>query len=125
MGLLDDTGLAIGRARYAAAQGLRSAWYGAHYFAALRLGSGYVRPGETPFRANSGKLNIRALRAAFFELFADDRANVEAGLYPPPNDVRLRDLVRALESSRAFLQDVPKVDDRRNGRRGFYVRESN
>ncbi|MEM6410305.1 MAG: class I SAM-dependent methyltransferase [Pseudomonadota bacterium] len=125
MGILDDTGLAIGRARYAAAQGLRTAWYGAHYFAALRMGSGYVRPGETPFRASSGKLNIKALREAFLDLFAYDRSNVEAGLYPAPNDFRLRNLARAVESSRAFLQDVPKVDERRNERRGTEVRQSN
>ncbi|MEM7662820.1 MAG: class I SAM-dependent methyltransferase [Pseudomonadota bacterium] len=122
---MDDTSLALGRARYATAQGLRSAWYGAHYFAALRLGSGYMRPGDGPFRAESGKLDPKALRKAFFDLFAYDRSNVEAGLYPPPNDVRLRDLASAFQSARAFLQDVPKVDERRNDRRGTEVRTSN
>ncbi|MEO0883609.1 MAG: class I SAM-dependent methyltransferase [Pseudomonadota bacterium] len=125
MGILDDTNLALGRARYVAAQGIRSAWYGAHYFAALRLGSGYIRPGDAPFRAESGNVDVKALRKAFFDLFAYDRANVEAGLYPPPKDLRLRDLASAIQSSRAFLQDVPKVDERRNERRGNDVRKSN
>ncbi|MEL6376817.1 MAG: class I SAM-dependent methyltransferase [Pseudomonadota bacterium] len=121
---MDDTSLAVGRAKYVAAQGLRSAWYGAHYLAALRLGSGYVRPGEIPFRSENGPVDGKALRKAFFDLFAYDRSNVEAGLYPAPNDVRLRDLARSLQSSLAFLTDVPKVDARRNERRGTEVRTS-
>lgn len=125
MGMLNETELAFGRARYAVAQGLRSAWYGAHYLAALRMGSGYVRPGEAPFKAQSGPLDTRALRKAFLDLFAYDRSNVEAGLYPPPSDVRLRDLSRAIQSSRAFLKDVPDVDSRRNDRRGNEVNKSN
>lgn len=124
MTLIDDTRTAFGRAKYAAAQGLRSAWYGAHYVAARRTSGGFTRPGEAPFQPQSGPLNTTQLRKAFFDLFRQDRANVEAGLYLAPNDVRLRDLARALQSSRAFFKDVPKVDRRRTHRQGTEVRQT-
>ncbi|MEO0983443.1 MAG: methyltransferase domain-containing protein [Pseudomonadota bacterium] len=122
MGLLDETNKTLGRARYAAAQGLRSAWYSAHYTAARRRAGGFNRPGEAPFRAEKGPPDTAALRRAFLDLFVQDRRNVEDGLYPAPNDVRLRDLGRALRSSRAFLADVPEVDRRRVARDGAEVR---
>lgn len=114
----------FGRARYASAQGLRSAWYAAHYLTARRISGGFNRPGEAPFRPETGPLDTSALRQGFLDLFAADLANVEAGLYPRPQDVRLRDLASALKSSRAFLRDVPEVDRRRTRRAGTEVRET-
>lgn len=124
MNIIDDTRQNLGRVRYAAAQGLRSAWYGVHYLAARRNAAEFTRPGEAPFAPMSGPLDTAELRRAFMELFAKDRANVEAGLYRTPNDVRLRDLARTLESSRAFFQDVSEVDRRRVGRQGTEVRKT-
>lgn len=124
MGILDDTRQTIGRAKYAAAQGMRSAWYGAHYLIARRSSSEFTRPGEAPFQPQSGPLDTAELRRSFLKLFRQDRANVEAGLYRSPNDVRLRDIARTLQSSRAFLNDVPNVDKRRIERRGTEVRKT-
>ncbi|MEL7129229.1 MAG: class I SAM-dependent methyltransferase [Pseudomonadota bacterium] len=124
MSIIDNTTTAFGRARYAAAQGLRSAWYGAHYLAARRTSGDFTRPGETPFSPESGPLDTAALRTAFLDLFIQDRANIEAGLYSAPQDVRFRDLARALRSSRAFFADVPNVDRRRTARQGTEVRET-
>ena len=123
MGLLSEVTKTIGRARYTAAQGLRSAWYGAHYAAARRRSGGFNRPGEPAFQPEHD-VSLAAMRKAYFDLWRQDRANVEAGLYPPPKDVRLRDLPRALKSSRAFLADVAEVDRRRVQRRGTEVRAS-
>ncbi len=124
MGLLDETGKQLGRARYAAAQGARSAWYGAHYVLARRRSGAFTRPGEAPFQPESGTFDAKAMRQGFLDLFAQDRANIEAGLYRAPDDVRLRDLARALASSRAFLRDVSEVDRRRAGRQGTEVRQT-
>ena len=124
MSILNNTKRAAGRAKYAAAQGLRSAWYGAHYLIARRSSGDFTRPGEAPFRPQTGPLDTAALRRGFFDLFRQDRANVEQGLYRAANDVRLRDLARTLESSRAFLRDVPNVDQRRVARRGTDVRQT-
>ena len=123
MGLLDTAAKTIGRARYTAAQGLRSAWYGAHYAAARRRSAGFNRPGEPVFKPEND-VSLPALRKAYFDLWRQDRANVEAGLYAPPKDVRLRDLPSALKSSRAFFADVKEVDRRRVARSGVEVRAS-
>lgn len=124
MSVIEQTAKNIGRARYAAAQGLRSAWYGAQYVAARRRSAGFNRPGEAPFKPESGPADTSALRQAFFDLWLKDRTNIEAGLYPTPNDVRLRDLVKTLSRSRDFLTDVAEVDRRRVDRNGVEVRDS-
>ncbi|MEO0712929.1 MAG: class I SAM-dependent methyltransferase [Pseudomonadota bacterium] len=124
MGLLDTASLAAGRARYSAAQTLRAAWYGAQYAAARRRSAGFQRPGEPAFEPENGTPKLAELRNAYFELFRMDRANIEAGLYPPPQDVRLRDLPGAIRSARAFQSDVSEVDRRRLKRSGVEVRDA-
>lgn len=123
MGLFRTAARTAGRARYAAAQGVRSAWYGAHYAVARRRSAGFTRPGEPAFKPENGPADLPELRRAYLKLFRQDRANIEAGLYPPPEDVRLRDLPDAVRSARAFLADVPEVDRRRVSRSGVEVRE--
>lgn len=123
MGLIDDTAKTLGRARYAAAQGLRVAWYGANYATARRRSAGFNRPGEPPFKPVH-ETDLAILRKAWFALFAQDRRNIEEGLYPAPDGVRVRDLPKALRSARAFQSDVSEVDRRRVSRNGVEVRKS-
>jgi ubiquinone/menaquinone biosynthesis C-methylase UbiE len=124
MDLIEETRNRLGRARYAAAQGARSAWYAAQYASARRRASGFNRPGEPPFRPSRGRPDIAEMRRAWLKLFREDRANIEAGLYPAPRDVRLRDIPRALRSARQFLADVAEVDRRRVARDGTELRRS-
>ena len=49
------------RARYAAEQGLRSAWYGAQMSAARRSAGGFNRPGEPKFAPTRGTPDMAAL----------------------------------------------------------------
>ena len=123
MGVIDDTGKQIGRARYTAAQGLRSAWYGAQYVIARRRSEGFNRPGEPAFKPQN-PFDTTELRKAYFRLFAKDRANIEAGLYPKPEDVRVADLPKAVKRARHFLKDVAEVDRRRVARDGVEVRDT-
>lgn len=123
MGVFDLAAKTAGRARYAAAQGLRSAWYGAQMSAARRRAAGFNRPGEPAFEPTRGTPDMAALRKAYLALFVQDRLNVEAGYYPPPRDVRLRDLPHALKSARAFQDDVNEVDRRRLNRDGIEIRK--
>jgi ubiquinone/menaquinone biosynthesis C-methylase UbiE len=125
MGLLDRVSKQAGRARYTAAQGLRSAWYGGQYVIARRRSAGFTRPGEPVFKPQNGT-DLMALRKAYFDLFRMDRANIEVGLYPDPVDseMRLRDLPSAMRRARAFLRDVSEVDRRRLDRDGTEVRDS-
>ena len=113
----------LSRARYAAAQGARVAWYMGQYLLARRISGPFNRPGEPKFEPQAPEGDEARIRAAFLELFAKDRANIEAGLYPAPEDIRLERAVAALRSSAHFFRDLPKVDQRRLERRGAEVRE--
>ncbi len=121
MGLFDRAALAAGRARYAAAQGLRSAWYGAQMRAAKSRTTGFYRPDDPEFSPTRGKPDMARLRKAYFDLFLQDRRNVEAGLYPAPRDVSIAHLPDALKSARAFQADVEAVERRRQARDGTEV----
>ena len=122
MGLLDRAAKTASRARYAAGQGIRTAWYAAQMQAARSRSGGFDRPGEPEFRPSRGRPDLGELRKAYLRLFRQDRANVEAGLYPPPQDLRPADLPKALKSAQAFLRDADEVNRRRLARDGTEVR---
>lgn len=113
-----------GRTRYTLEQGARVAWYAAHYLAARRMSKPFNRPGEPPFRPTAPAGDAQRVRAAFLGLFALDRANIEAGLYPAPREFGPAQMLRALEDSLRFFRDVPQVDARRVERRGAEVRSN-
>ncbi len=113
----------IGRARYVAAQGARVAWYMSQYLLARRISGPFNRPGEPKFEPQARGGDAARIRASFLDLFAKDRANIEAGLYPAPQDLRLEQAVAALRNSANFFRDLPRVDQRRLERDGTEVRE--
>jgi ubiquinone/menaquinone biosynthesis C-methylase UbiE len=112
----------LDRAAYVAAQGARVAWYSAHYMLARRLSGPVIPEGEPRFQPQSAPGDPRAIRKAFLDLFAADRADIEAGLYPAPADFRPASLISALDNSRRFFADLPRVEERRLARRGAEVR---
>jgi len=114
----------IGRARYAAAQGARVAWYMSQYMLARRMTGPFNRPGEPKFKPQAEEGDPTRIRAAFLELFAKDRANIEAGLYPAPDDIRVTRALSALQNSAHFFRDLPHVDARRLQRDGVEVRDA-
>ena len=122
MAIMQETGKTLSRARYGAAQAVRAAWYGAQYRIAKRRSAGFNRPGEPVFKPVN-PVDTKELRRAYLGLFARDRANIEAGLYPKPEDVRLADLPAAVSRARDFMRDVAEVDRRRVVREGDEVRE--
>ncbi len=113
----------IGRVRYAAAQGARVVWYMGHYLAARRMSRPFDRPGDPKFRPQSEPGDAARIRNAFLSLFAKDRANIEDGLYPAPDDFGFDRMVGGLQHSAAFFKDLPKVDERRLNKRGVEVRD--
>jgi len=119
MGLMRD----IGRARYAAAQSARVAWYMSQYLLARRISGPFNRPGEPKFKAHAPDGDPTRVRASFLDLFAKDRANIEAGLYPAPNEVRVERALSALRNSAKFFRDLPNVDQRRLLRDGTEIRD--
>ncbi len=114
----------LGRARYAAAQGARVAWYMGQYLMARRISGPFDRPGEPQFQPQAPEGDQHRIRDAFLALFALDRLNIEMGLYPAPNDLRVTRALSALKNSTRFFRDLPNVDRRRVQRAGVEVREA-
>jgi len=114
----------LGRARYVAAQGARVAWYMSQYLLARRMSGPFNRPGEPKFKPQAEGGDPTRIRAAFLELFAKDRANIEAGLYPAPDDIRVTRALAALRNSARFFRDLPNVDARRLQRGGIEIRDA-
>ena len=115
----------LGRARYAAAQGARVAWYLGHYLVARRVSGPFNRPGEPKFEPQAAPGDPQRIRGAFLALFAKDRANIEEGLYPAPRDAGFEAAFAALKESARFFRDLPHVDARRLQRAGAEVRDTN
>ena len=114
----------VSRARYAAAQGARVAWYLGQYMLARRISGPFNRPGEPAFQPQAPEGDNQRIRAAFLGLFTKDRANIEAGLYPAPDELRVQHALGALKNSARFFSDLPQVDRRRVQRAGVEVREA-
>lgn len=115
---------AISAAKYAAAQGLRTLWYGTHYAFLRKNMGGFSRPGEPKFTPSSGEPSLKVMRREFFKAYRKDLSNIEACLYPRPRDVRPSQLPNALRHSLKFLRDAEKVDERRLNRNGTEVRNA-
>lgn len=113
----------LSRARYAAAQSARVAWYMSQYMLARRISGPFDRPDEPKFKPQAPEGDPQRIRASFLDLFAKDRANIEAGLYPAPNDIRLERALKAVRNSANFFRDLPRVDQRRLERNGVEVRD--
>jgi SAM-dependent methyltransferase len=115
----------FGRARYTLAQGARVAWYMGHYALARRLSGPFNPPGEPKFTPRAQGGDPERIRAHYLSLFARDRANIEAGLYPAPSDFGAAQALSALRDSARFFADLPRVDKRRLERSGDEVRAAN
>lgn len=99
------------RLTYTATQTARVAFYGAHYLAArLVARDAFAVVEDLPHRIPPLRAMLKSMRA----LFAQDWANVEAGLYPAPIDLP-RDIRRATGSLR-FFADIPRVASRQKRR---------
>ena len=61
----------LGRARYAAAQGARVAWYMSQYLLARRMSGPFNRPGEPKFEPQAPEGDTTRIRAAFLEKIKD------------------------------------------------------
>src|SRR6185437_10245400 len=102
------------RAAYASRQLPRVAWYAAHFYTLRRLAD-QVRQQESHGRARRVRSNAsleQRLNRAMLDLFVQDLANVEAGIYPLPWD-HDGSFLTLFERSRLFFRDLPAVEERR------------
>ena len=116
----------VTRASYGMSQLSRVAWYVGHGVALRRLSQAAQR-NEAAQRNDGATMRRRArkraktdapvpdrsrLYADMAELFMQDLANVEAGIYPLPSD-RDGSLFKLIARSRLFFSDLPDVHQRR------------
>lgn len=99
---------------YGATQRARSAWYSAHYAAAMRLAPKIDPP---PSGALPG---WSAIYQDLQELLARDWRNVQSGLYPAP-PVAMSDLAAGAQQSLAFFRDLNAVNQRRSDGNGSEI----
>jgi ubiquinone/menaquinone biosynthesis C-methylase UbiE len=103
------------RLAYAASQLPRLAWYAGHDIVLRRLAAKARRPGESarpPVQSSAPVPAQRRIYADMLALLQKDVANIEAGIYPLPND-HDGSLLTRLYRSRLFFADLPAVHRRR------------
>lgn len=104
------------RARFGIAQAARVGWYASQNMAGVRLGREVGRDlpsvGPPSIDAPAGIPNRAVLLRHVRQLLARDLANVEAGLYPLPDD-EPDGLAGLLERRDLYLKDLPNVVRRR------------
>ena len=111
--MAEPASLLATRVAYGASQLPRFAWYVGHNLVMRRLSEFARRQSTRPrARTNAPTPDRRRLYADMAELFRQDLANVEAGVYPLPDD-HDGSLPALLYRSRLFFQDLPEVHRRR------------
>lgn len=105
----------IERARYAARQTARVAWYAGAYVLARRMQGPLVGPDGGRVRPSRPGPGWPALFADIADLFAEDLADAERGLHPLPNDWT-GSIASEIATMRRFMADVPQVERRRKER---------
>jgi len=109
----------ITRVAYGIGQLPRLAWYLGHGLALRRLAEAAreSQGAKTPRRihVNAPVPGRNRLYADMAELFLQDLANVEAGIYPVPAD-HDGSLLTLLNRSRLFFEDLPEIHRRREQR---------
>jgi ubiquinone/menaquinone biosynthesis C-methylase UbiE len=114
-GMADPASLIATRVAYGASQLPRVAWYVGHGAIMRRLSEWTRRNGQSTrprARTDARTPNRRRLYADMAKLFQQDLANVEAGIYPVPDD-HDGSLPALLYRSRLFFADLPDVHRRR------------
>lgn len=100
------------RAAYASSQLPRAAWYAGQLYVMRRLAEEVQRREGAPPKPKSNSRVDERVNADRTALFAQDLANVEAGIYPLPAD-HDGSLFTLLGRSRLFFRDLPEIAERR------------
>ncbi|MBV1886510.1 MAG: hypothetical protein KUG61_05465, partial [Parvibaculaceae bacterium] len=112
--------LAPSRLVYALRQGVKVAWYGAHYSWINRQRGPLNTPAKGHFHPTRPIPHWKTLLAYIREVFVQDLENIEAGHYRLPQDVPT--FPSLLTRSRRFFRDAIEVDKRRQQHRHNEVR---
>lgn len=105
---------------YRAGATAKLAFYGAHWGLSRAMSAPFEKPGDAPFASEKPLPDRKMLGAAFMSAFAQDRQNIEDGLYLAPDPAGQ---VRQTAKSFAYLRDVRAIDVRRLAGKGTEVRD--
>ena len=107
---------AVTRVAYGARQLPRVAWYIGHSLVLRELAASARQKAKPKARrrvhTNAAVPDRKRINADMAKLFVQDRANVEAGIYPLPVD-HDGSLVALIRRSRMFFDDLPNIHRRR------------
>ncbi|MEO1659300.1 MAG: class I SAM-dependent methyltransferase [Pseudomonadota bacterium] len=107
------------RAAYGAASTAKVGWYTAFYVAGRHIVGPLTKPGEVPRPSRTSVPDMKELRASFFQLFQDDWADIEAGLYVMPRDLRRPPRPsKMIRDARDYLKEAREVSRRANRQGG-------
>jgi ubiquinone/menaquinone biosynthesis C-methylase UbiE len=97
----------------------RVGWYTAFYVMGRHIVGPMTPPGEVPPASRSSAPSLPAMRRSLFDLFEEDWADIERGLYRLPKEFRaLPDPLRLLSDARTYLREAMAVTRRANTRGG-------
>jgi ubiquinone/menaquinone biosynthesis C-methylase UbiE len=109
------------RLAYRAGATAKLAFYAGHYAVARRQSGPFYPPGFVPRASAKPTPDLKGLQRAFFDSFEQDLANIEAGLYLPPEP---RHQLRQTRLSPNYLKDLKALDERRLARKPTQIKES-
>ncbi|MEM0927958.1 MAG: class I SAM-dependent methyltransferase [Pseudomonadota bacterium] len=107
------------RMAYGAASTAKVGWYTAFYVAGRHIVGPLTKPGEVPRPSPTPVPDMKELRSAFFQLFQDEWADIEAGRYVMPRELRRPPgPVRMIRDARNYLKEAREVSRRANRQGG-------
>ncbi|WP_049781997.1 class I SAM-dependent methyltransferase [Parvularcula bermudensis] len=108
-------------AQYSVGQSAKVGWYTAQYLASRHAAGPFTSPGRVPRPYRARPAPPREVRRAFFRLFAEEAADIAAGRYRVPADLRTPPDLRALlAQARRYYEEAGTIS-RRAHRRGGAV----
>ncbi len=106
------------RLAYGAASTAKVGWYTAFYVAGRHIVGPMTKPGEVPQPSRTPVPDMKEMRSSFFQLFQDEWADIEAGKYLMPRDIRRPPRPsRMFRDARDYLKEAREVS-RRSNRKG-------
>ncbi|MEO1043251.1 MAG: class I SAM-dependent methyltransferase [Pseudomonadota bacterium] len=107
------------RMAYGAASTAKVGWYTAFYVAGRHMVGPMTKPGEVPRPSRTPVPDMKEMRSAFFRLFQDEWADIEAGRYVMPKDLRHPPRPsKIIRDAQAYLKEAREVSRRANRQGG-------
>ncbi|GGY39764.1 class I SAM-dependent methyltransferase [Parvularcula lutaonensis] len=113
MGLVGTIERRMREAQYRAATTAKVGWFSTFYVMGRHIVGPLTKPGEVPKPSKTPAPSLATMRAAFGQLFDDEWADIDRGVYRMPREFRERpDPFRSLSNARDYLREARAVAKR-------------